>query len=63
MRGPSLGGRRRHGEVSILRFDVIGDPVNTAARMLVGYDFAITQQVATLAERSQLDEIVIPLTS
>ena len=47
------------GPPSIRRFDVIGDPVNAAALMLRGHDFAITSQVADAAQATDLAGIEI----
>jgi len=47
------------GPPSIRRFDVIGEPANTAALMMRDHDFAITQQVAAAAEGADLAGIEI----
>ncbi len=59
--GPVIAGEM--GPPSIRRFDVIGEPVNTAAVMLRGHDFAITQQVAAAAEGAELTGIEIVMES
>ena len=55
--GPVMAGDM--GPSSIRRFDVVGEPVNAAATMLRGRDFAITQKVADSAPDVDLTGIEI----